>query len=352
MSIPRNPRKRRPGAIAIAAWTAAWWTTTACMAPPEFIRRPEQPLAWPSPDARPRIELEFAYGGSQDVERHLGVMGWLAELVAGAEEAHFVSPGGLARSGDVLWITDPGGACVHRLSFATGEHRIISGLAEQPFVTPVGVAVAPDGRAFVTDAASAMITMLDANGRALRCFGGPGLVARPTGICFDEHRARLLVLDTVGCKLHVFDPEGKWLQAAGERGTDVGQFNYPTNLALASDGRVLIVDSLNFRIQVLSPELEAVGAFGRVGRGPGDFSNPKGIAVDSRDNIYVVDSMFDNVQIFDREGRLLLAVAATGQDLGKLYLPTGIHIDGFDRIYVSDSGNSRIQVMRLEDVAR
>ncbi|MBI5852264.1 MAG: hypothetical protein HZB39_14715 [Planctomycetes bacterium] len=286
------------------------------------------------------------------MERHPGVIGWLAEVIAGEEEAHFVSPGGLARSGDVLWITDPGGACVHRLSLATGEHRIVLGLAEQPFLTPVGVAVAPDGRAFVTDAARAVITMLDASGRALRCFGVPGIAMRPTGICFDEHRARLLVLDTVGCKLHVFDPEGNWLRAAGERGTEIGQFNYPTNLALASDGRVLIVDSLNFRIQVLSPELEPVGAFGRVGRGPGDFSNPKGIAVDSRDNIYVVDSMFDNVQIFDGEGRLLLAVATTGQDLGQLYLPTGIHIDGFDRLYVSDSGNSRIQVMRLEDIAR
>lgn len=333
-------------------WCAWLLLASACAAPAEFLRRPPQPISWPSAASTPRVDLQFAYGGTQDAVRHPGFFGWLVSFAAGEREERFVSPAGLTVAGDVLWIADPGAGCVHRVSLATGEHRHFAGSEANPFVTPIGVAALPDGSVFVSDAASSMITMLDADGEPLRSFGGPGVVGRPTGICFDEALGRLLVVDTVGCRLLAFDIEGRQLAATGERGTAPGQFNYPTNLALASDGRVVVVDSLNFRIQVLSSELQPLSCFGRVGRGPGDFSNPKGVAVDSRDNVYVVDSMFDNFQIFDLQGQLLLAVASSGFGLGELYLPTGIHIDRFDRIFVSDAGNSRIQAMQLQVDAR
>lgn len=319
-----------------------------CAAPPEYVNRPASPIAWPAPDAVPRVDLDYAYGGTHDVVRHPGFFGWFGSLLVGEAETRFVSPSGLTLSGDVLWVADPGGACVHRVSLATGEHERITGNDENPFVTPIGVAAMPNGKVFVSDAGTARITVLDPDGVAIRWFGGPDVIERPTGICFDEDRARVLVVDTVGCKIIAFDPEGETIATAGKRGVAAGQFNYPTNLALTSDGHVVVVDSLNYRVQVLTPDFRPVTAFGQVGRGPGDFSSPKGIAVDSHDNVYVVDSMFDNIQIFDLRGQLLLAVASSGHALGQLYLATGIHIDGFDRIYVSDAGNSRIQVMQLQ----
>lgn len=333
------------GASVVAAFAIG--LLAGCAGPTEFVNRPPRPMAWPATDAVPRVDLEFLYGGTQDTVRHPGFFGWIARLFVGEEEQRLVSPAGLASDGDVLWIADPGAKCVHRLSLSTGDHRQTTGLPDQRFETPIGVAVLPDGRAVVTDATKSMLTILGSDGEPQRAFGGPGVVERPTGICTDRARDRLLVVDTVGCRLVAFDYEGRLLATVGGRGTEPGSFNYPTNLALLSDGRVAVVDSLNFRVQLLSPDLEPVGSFGRVGRGPGDFANPKGVAVDRGDHIYVVDSMFDNFQIFDAQGQLLLAVASSGNGPGELYLPTGIHIDGGDRIFVSDAGNSRIQVMQL-----
>ncbi|MGE3171069.1 MAG: hypothetical protein AB7O97_00495 [Planctomycetota bacterium] len=319
----------------------------ACAAPAEFTNRPPEPLAWPAPDAVPRVELEFAYGRTSDAVRHPGFWSGLLRVFVGEEQAQLVSPTGLCAQGEVLWIADAGAACVHRLSLDSGEHLVLRGHDEHPFHTPVGVAAAPDGRVYVSDAGNAWITVLDDDGRAERCFGGPEVIGRPTGVCYDAERERLLVVDTTGCRLLAFAPDGALRASVGERGTEPGQFNFPTNLAQASDGRVVVVDSMNFRVQVLTPDLRPLHAFGRVGRGPGDFANPKGVALDTADHVYVVDSMFDNFQIFDLQGQLLLAVASTGQGHGQLYLPTGIHIDRTDRIFVADAGNSRVHVMRL-----
>jgi sugar lactone lactonase YvrE len=321
----------------------------ACAGPAEFVHRPKEPVAWPYADATPRVELELVYGGSQDVVRHPGFFAWLANAFGGENEVHLVSPAGMCHIGEMLWIADPGAACVHRLSFVSGEHLQFAGSTEHPFATPIGVANAGDGGIYVTDSGTGYVTQLTAEGNATRCFGGPELAGRPTGICFDRARRQLVVVDTTGCRLHVFDAEGKWIRSVGTRGTEPGQFNYPTHADLMRDGGIVVVDSLNFRVQRLSPDLEPVASFGRVGRGPGDFANPKGVAVDAADRIWVVDSMFDNVQVFDPDGRLLLAVGSSGNADGQLYLPTGIHIDADGRIHVADAGNSRIQILLLKE---
>lgn len=327
------------------------WVLVAagCAGPAEFVHRPAEPISWPHVDAMPRVDLVFVYGGSEDVVRHSGFFAWLARILGGEDEVHLVSPAGTCHVGEFLWIADPGAACVHRLSLDSGEHLQFSGAEEHPFATPIGIADAGDGGVYVTDSGSGFVTQLAPDGTVARCFGGPELTGRPTGICFDRARQRLLVVDTTGCRLQVFDPEGRWLETAGSRGTEPGQYNYPTHAALTPDGGVIVVDSLNFRVQRLSPDLQPLGAFGRVGRGPGDFANPKGVAVDRADRVWVVDSMFDNVQVFDPQGQLLLAVASSGNADGQLYLPTGIHVDADNRIFVSDAGNSRIQVMQLQD---
>lgn len=345
-----RPRLRSPARVRSALLLGAA-LGAGCAGPAEFVRRPPTPLAWPAPEALPRVDFEFAYAGSADVVRHPGFFGWLASVAIGDEEVQMVSPAGTATAGDILWIADPGANCVHRVSLVSGEHAIATGLADSPFTTPIAIAALPDGSVAVTDAANARITVLAADGTAVRAFGGPTQIERPTGICFDPQRQRLLVVDTVACKLLAFDVDGNLLASKGGRGTAPGEFNYPTHIARTADGRIVVVDSLNFRVQVLSPDLEPLAAFGRVGRGPGDFANPKGIAVDSRDNLYVVDSMFDNFQIFDLSGQLLLAVGTSGNDLGQCYLPTAIHIDGADRIVLSDAGNSRIQILQIRHAA-
>jgi len=104
---------------------------------------------------------------------------------------------------------------------------------------------------------------------------------------------------------------------------------------------------LNCRVQIFGPDYKFLDAFGSRGNGFGDFLKPKGLALDSYQNLYVVDSDFDNFQIFDSQKRLLMFLGSGGVDPGTFWLPAGIHIDRHNQIYVADQNNRRIQIFQL-----
>jgi DNA-binding beta-propeller fold protein YncE len=137
--------------------------------------------------------------------------------------------------------------------------------------------------------------------------------------------------------------DGTMRESFGSRGTEPGQFNFPTNIARAADGRLFVTDSMNFRVQIFDADGQYVRAFGRVGDGWGDFNKPKGVAVDSNGHIYVVEGLNDVVQIFDDTGHLLLVFGGSGTGSGQLWLPSGIAIVN-DVVYVADAANRRVQM--------
>lgn len=333
-------RRVRHAALSLLALAAS------CGGPTVFLRRPEPPLQWPPAPEPSRIELQLAYHGAQDVERHPGFWASFRDLLAGADPTELLSPVGIAWSPpDLLWIADPGLGAVHRLDLASGEHLVLRGTEEEPLGTPVGVACNQES-VFVSDSTRGRILQFGTDGTLVRAFGTHEELGRPTGIAWDPKKGRLLLLDTPGCRLLALSPEGIVQQRIGERGDRPGQFNYPTTLAVAPDGRVFVLDSLNFRVQILDPDFAPLAEFGQVGRGPGSFAMPKGIALDADGHIYVVDAMFENVQIFEPTGELLLAFGGHGKGLGAMALPSGICIDAQSRVHVADAGNSRIQTFR------
>ncbi len=337
--------RRRSEALRAAAALACVLAAAACSGPAVFLRRPERPITWPPEADAARVAFVLAYGGGGDVERHPGFWASLGELLSGAEPKTLLAPNGLAlQPPHRLWVADPGHAVVHRLDLVTGEHVTTAGSDAEPMATPVGVAAGEDGAVFVSDSTRGRILVLDGDGTVRRAFGSLAETGRPTGVAWDVRGRRLLVLDTTGCRLLAYAPDGRLLQQVGERGAAPGQFNYPTNLAVGRNGRIYVMDTLNFRVQILAPDLAPMAQFGTVGRGPGCFAVPKGIAVDSDGHVYVVDSMFENVQIFSDAGQLLLAFGGHGAGLGDLALPSGIWIDADDRIYVADSAHSRVQI--------
>jgi DNA-binding beta-propeller fold protein YncE len=211
------------------------------------------------------------------------------------------------------------------------------------FSWPVGVAYNPAGRLYVSDSETGLIHVLDQNGQPLAAIGA-GELGRPCGLAFDVPRQRLFVADSARHQVVVFSPQGKLLQRIGDRGTDLGQFNFPTNVALDGQGRLYVSDSLNFRVQQFSPDLQPLRATGSKGDMPGFFSQPKGVGVDSQDHLYVMDSQFEVAQVFDDQGVLLMDFGQEGDGAGEFWLPAGIFIDAHNRIWVADSYNHRVQV--------
>lgn len=212
---------------------------------------------------------------------------------------------------------------------------------------PVGVAVDAAGTVYVADATLKRVFAYGPDGTLRLAIGRDGELESPSGLAVDRAARRLYVADAARHQVLSFATDtGALIRAIGKRGGELGEFNYPTNVAVDAAGTLYVADTFNFRIQVIDRDGHPVRAFGELGDSPGQLNRPKGIAVDSEGHVYVVDSSFNNFQIFDQEGHLLLFVGQGGGAVGEFSLPAGLFIDDQDRIYVADQGNSRIQIFQ------
>ncbi|HTW95253.1 MAG TPA: 6-bladed beta-propeller [Tepidisphaeraceae bacterium] len=210
--------------------------------------------------------------------------------------------------------------------------------------TPVGLAYdASAQRLLVADSTNASIYCFDADGKYAGTLAA-GQFRRPCGIAIDPRNGRIFVADVTAHQVVVLTPTGEVIERLGSRGSELGEFNYPTYVALDSQGRLYVADSLNFRVQEFGPDLQPIRQIGSQGDAPGYFAQPKGLAIDRDDHLYVVDSQFEAIQIFDHTGQLLLDFGEQGRHAGEFWLPTGIFIDRDNRLWVADSANHRIQV--------
>jgi len=185
----------------------------------------------------------------------------------------------------------------------------------------------------------------DRDGGWRESFGEGDALVRPTSLAVDDARNRLLVTETKGHRLSVYTLDGVLVKRIGKRGGAPGEFNFPFDVAVGSDGFMYVVDAGNFRVTVFDADGNPVNQFGAPGDYPGTFARPKGIALDSDGNIYVADAAFGNFQIFNQRGQPLLYVGEGGRGPGQFLLPADIAFDD-DRLYVVDQLNRRLQVFK------
>lgn len=246
-----------------------------------------------------------------------------------------------------LYVADPGVKGVHRYSLSESKYEIIRREDRNSLPSPVGFALGPDDRIYVSDSSLNQILVIEPNSEIAKPLILKTEVNQPTGIALDTKTGYLYVVDTADHKIKIFRPDGTLHSSFGQRGTGDGEFNFPTMIWRNQNGHLWITDTLNFRIQEFDEDGRFIRQFGNVGDGTGNLSRPKGVAIDKYGHIYVVDSMFHAFQIFDQEGKLLLYIGGQGQNPGEFWLPTGIYIGSNETIYVADSHNRRIQVFRF-----
>jgi DNA-binding beta-propeller fold protein YncE len=213
------------------------------------------------------------------------------------------------------------------------------------FAAPIGIAPGPAGQVLVTDADLGRVFRLGPDGAPLGEFG-IDVLQRPTGIARDAKSGRTYVADTHAHDVKVFDDEGRLLATWGRRGSEPGELNYPTHLAIA-DGMLLVSDSMNARVQGFDAEGKPVLRFGERGLYVGNLVRPKGVAADDEGNLYVVESMHDTLLVFDREARLLISLTGSDNEAGHFYLPAGVWVDRRNRVFVADMFNGRVAVFQF-----
>lgn len=338
---------RRGAGILLVAAVAAGCATVTPPAPVDLV--------WPLPPEQPRIRyIESLYSsdqfGSQD-------RSWLKDLLTGDDgpgtlrlgKPYAVTTDDRGR----VYVTDTGGSRVWVFDREKRQVRYLGISGQGQLAIPSGVAVDERGYVFVSDTKHDRVFAYDENGRVALAIGKPDEFYSPSGLAIDRSSQRLYVADSGRHKIRVYDTRtGTFIFEFGVRGTEPGQFNFPTFLHLR-DGALYVTDTMNFRVQVFSPEGVFLRKYGELGASYGQLSRPKGVAVDSEGHVYLVDAAFANFQIFNHDGRLLLFVGQAGIQPGEFFLPAGMHIDERDRIYVVDQYNRRVQVFQyLKDGAQ
>ena len=319
---------------------------TACQAAPRRGSFSAPLRHWPPPPAPARVALVGEVRDPTDFGIRPGVWSRLVNTVAGSLRGRepLVQPQGLAvDEPGSLCIADPGAGAVVFLDRARDRRLRWTGVGNRPFVMPV--AVAKRGNLIlVADSGWGRVVGFDLDGRQRFLTGDE--MKQPVALTLAGET--LWVADAAQHTLFRYDLAGRLLGQAGRRGSGPGEFNFPTHLCSAPDGRLLVTDAMNHRVQVLDAAGRPLASFGGSGEGKGRFNRPKGLAANARNQLYVADALHDNVQIFDDTGRLLLYFGEAGSAPGEFWLPSGVALDG-DRLYVADSYNHRIQVFQALD---
>ena len=315
---------------------------------------------WPSPQDGevPRymyagqLTGEENFHEPQQEQRQTGTKAffrWLLGLF-GNEEAPVIlqrpQSGVVDESGRIL-VTDTSRKAVYVFDQKEGRLDVWeSAQGDTHFKSPAGIALGEGGDVYVADADLGVVARINRKGEGQNLIG-KGELLRPVGVAYDPATHLLYVSDTYGHDIKVFDAEGRLLRSIGQRGDRLGEFNYPTYLALAK-GELYVTDTMNSRVQVLNAETgKARLAIGEIGLNVGNMVRPKGVAVDDNGNIYVVESYYDHLLVFNSNGDFLMAIGGTGQDIGKFYLPSGVWTDAHNRIYVSDMFNGRVVLFQF-----
>ena len=174
---------------------------------------------------------------------------------------------------------------------------------------PWGVAVNQRGEVIVAESSGHCVTIFNPIGEKLQSFGsmgsGHGQFKDPRGVAVDDD-GNILVADLYNHRIQKLTIDRKFITAVGKEGREPLEFRYPFSVAFHPKSKKLYVaDYSNHRIQILNPDLTFSSSFGSEGSGDGQFQYPWDVTCDSTGNVYVADTSNHRIQVFTAEGRFL-----------------------------------------------
>jgi DNA-binding beta-propeller fold protein YncE len=258
-----------------------------------------------------------------------------------------------------LYVADHKVGAIFIFNTETREVDMIKHGVQARFALITGLAMDDSDRLFVSDSEARRVLVFN---KEHKIEGGINQgMSSPAGLAIDNENRFLYVCDTDLDQVLVYNADAPYqlvrkIGTAGKKHTltDPGQFSFPTNVAVDSDGNVFVSDTFNDRVEIFDADGNFVSAFGKPGDGPGYFSRPKGIAVDADGHVWVADSVMDRLQVFTREGRVLLVMGGHGLLPGQFTALNGVTIDKQNRVFTSEQYVARVQMFRYvtDDEAR
>jgi hypothetical protein len=163
----------------------------------------------------------------------------------------------------------------------------------------------------------------------------------PFGITIDSN-GHAYVVDRDNRTITIWDQGGNFIKRIGTSGSNQGQFNAPTDIAI-TDEEIYIVDQNNHRIQVLDLNGSFLREWGNHGSGNNKFNHPYSIALGMNNKtvseVYIADRYNYKVKVFDANGTFLRTIGEN-----KISESTGLGIGPDGLLYLSSCRANKIEV--------
>jgi DNA-binding beta-propeller fold protein YncE len=120
------------------------------------------------------------------------------------------------------------------------------------------IAIDSDGRIFLLSEETSKVYVYGPGENFLFSFGqkggSTGKMSRPRGLCLDEKKKCIYIVDYMRHTVLTFNMAGRYIFEFGGRGTGPLWFNFPTAIDVDRRGRLVIADLFNNRVQVLESD--------------------------------------------------------------------------------------------------
>ena len=275
------------------------------------------------------------------VKLPLDQLGTPIKTISGLKKPYGVA---VNRIGNIL-VAEAGGHCV---SIFNPEGERIKSFGSRgsnlgQFNTPKGIALDFDDNIFVADFHNDRIQKFTSAGYIITAVDNPKF-KRPVGIAVHLLSQKIYVADSHNHCVQILNPNLTFSSSLGNRGSSIGQFQYPYDVAFDSSGNVYVVDGGNHCVQVFTADGQFLRKFGKKGKGSMELDWPNTISIDSEDVVYVVDQNNNRVSVFTCEGKFLTTFGTKGSGPGQFNYPYGVAVDKNGLVYVSDYTN-RVKVL-------
>jgi DNA-binding beta-propeller fold protein YncE len=279
----------------------------------------------PAPDV-PRIQYLTAFGADTD----LGKTGSFADFITGEQKTAdpLIKPYGLAVHGGNIFVCDTVAGKIEVFDLQTRRASYFAPVGEGKIRLPINITIDADGTRYVADTGRQQVLIYDANGNFTEALGMKDEM-KPTDVGLTTDR--IYITDLKNHCVKVFNKADRKFLFSVPVDAKPGEARLlsPTNLAIDREGkRLLVSDTGGNVVQIYDLDGKYIRTIGRAGVAPGAFARPKGVAVDKQGLTYVVDAATQVVQIFDTEGRLLLFFGQAGASTqGETLLPAAVKVD-------------------------
>ena len=264
-------------------------------------------------------------------------VGQIGSGTAGSGRSNLHWPVGVTPLAGAVAVADADNA---RLIITTSERVYLGTIALHGVVQPGGLAVAPDGSYFVTDAALNRVVHFNAGGQSISSFGGRGFgrgqFLNPLGLDVGAD-ADVYVADAGNNRVEVLTPNGAFVRFFGHYGSTPGRFIGPRAISVDVDGTVWVASDT--RVQHLTGD-------GRL-LGPAitGVNSAWGVAADHHGGVYYTARYGQRVYHLNASALTTGVWGGPGSGAGEFQHPAAMAVSADGTVYVVDEGNARVQFL-------